>query len=402
MSDSRYTRRMAIGWVTRETSVFVRTASDLPPAAGGVITLPEDGTYFFLSHVDLLGARFACGPNVTVLGASSENSSITSTGLDPAEYLFTSDHTLTLRDLTIKDVSRAVGINLLGAGAQPITLTWTGVNFSGCDLNLRCGDVGNVILNNCAVLGSGTMQIFGDAQTIAIDSSLFMGDGTAYPILDIEATAVISRRFRAIYSAFVAFGNTVAINVDVAASVPTDSYILDTCNFSGGGTYLTGLGLAPTDNGPNWTNCRGILNTAYIAGYHTFNNATPTPIASSGVAYKVLGVTTPSSINQKFAHTDNRATYIGALSRSFKIDAVASLTAGNNNQIGLYVAKNGMVLPDSEIYVTIDGNGRAEGIAIQVLTSLVTDDYVEIFVENASTTAAVTVTYLNVTLQAVD
>ena len=46
----------------------------------------------------------------------------------------------------------------------------------------------------------------------------------------------------------------------------------------------------------------------------------------------------------------------------------------------------------AEVYGTTSGTGRAENIVVQTLVKLSTNDYIEIFVENATATNNVTVT----------
>jgi len=376
--------------------VFVNDKSDLPTAVGGVITLGANITYYITAHVDLTGDRLVGSANTTILGASSENCSITSTGLSASSYLFESDYTTPIRHITIKDVTLAVAINKNNTATPPVALDWTGLNFSGCSTNLYCGDVDNFIYSKGAVLGSGKFTFAGEVGTIGIDNSLFTGDGTAYNIIELLSTASVTRRFRAIYSSFVAFGSTTAISVDNSAVIPTDSYILDTCNFSGGGTYIAGIGSTTSDNEPRFVNCKGILNSASIGNYYMSENTTVTTISGVGVATKILGTTTANTINQKFTHTNNRLAYIGELQKDFSVTSIASFTgSGNNKKFGLYVAYNGTIIPSSEMYATTDGNNRAESIAIQTILPMRTNDYIEIWIENATDGTDVTVQYLN-------
>jgi hypothetical protein len=382
--------------------VFVAAKTDLPDAVGGVITLGEDITYYFTAHVDLEGDRLVGSANTTILGASSENCSITSTGLNIVQPLFTTDYTTPIRHITFKDVGVGIEVNPSGLGAQPIALDWTGVNFSGCGISLICGEIDNFIFSKGAILSSGAFTFTDSVGTIGIDNSLFVGTGDDYPLIDLQSTCVVTRRFRVIYSSFIAFGSTKAINVDVSATVPVDSYILDTCNFSGGGTYLQGIGQFFRDNEPRWINNKGVLNTSAIGNYYMSNNATVTTITTSGVPVKVLGTTTANAINQKLSHSNNRLTYKGELIKNFQISAVASFTSGNNRLIGLYVAKNGTIINDSEMYATTSGSGRAESITIQTITELTNGDYIEIFIENDSNTDDITVEFLNVICKAIN
>lgn len=378
-----------------ENYEFITSVNGFPEANSGVITLKKDKVYFLTGDIDLKGRRLVLEENVCLLAASSENASLTSTGLDSNEYLITTDWTFPCRHITFKNVDKAIGINLNNTSTDTnLALDWTGVNFTGCTINVRCGDADNFIYDKGAVLGSGSFEFFGQIGTIGIANSLFVGSGSSYPIFDIESTANITRRFRIIYSSLVAFGATNAINVDASASVLNQAYILDTCNFSGGGTYLTGV--TASDNKALFVNNIGITNSADISQYYMNNNATATVISNVGVEVKVAGTTTSSDVTSKFTNITNRATYVGALDRYFKVTATMSLSSGNNNQIGAYVAKNGTILSDSGMFATTNSGGRVESVFIQTLVELTENDYIEIFVENNSSTSNITVTDLNV------
>ena len=377
---------------------YVCSKSDLPSSDGGVITLDANIVYFLCGDIDLTGDRLVLGENTCIIGGSSENASLTSTGLSASEYLIYTDWTFPCRHITFKDVTNAIGVNLLGNSTDTnLALDWTGTNFTGCSVNVRCGDIDNFIFDKGAVLGGGEIQFFGDVGTIALNNSIFVGDGTSEALLRVESTANITRRFRSIYSSYVAFGSTTAIDFNTSATVSNENYILDTCNFSGGSTYLTGVD--STDNKALFVNNIGIVNSADISQYYMNGNATATVIASSGVAVKAAGTTISSGITSKFTNTSNRATYTGALSKSFKVTATASVTSGNGHQVGIYISKNGTILPESEIYITTNASGRAENATVQSLVQVVATDYVEVWVENSTSATNITVSDLNVIVE---
>jgi hypothetical protein len=372
--------------------VFVNTKDDLPTAVENVITLANDVTYYFTTTVDLTGDRMVGGSNTVILGSSSENSRITSTGLGVGVALFTTEWTTPIRHVTFQDVDTAIAID--GSVNPPLALDWTGVNFLNVDNIGLIDTCDNFIYSKGAFLNSQNLQFSGTIGTIGMDNSIFVGSGASGNILDILSTCTITRRFRIIYSSMVVFGSSVGINVDASATIPTEGYILDTINFSAGGTYLTGVSY--TDNKTRFVNSKGIENTAEIGNYYMTANATTTTISAVDTPVKILGNTTANTINQKFTHTDNKLTYVGALIRDFQVTATASLTSGNNNVIGLYVAKNGVVIASSEMYSTTSSGGRAESITCQTILELNEGDYVEMYVENTTAATNITVEYLNV------
>lgn len=372
--------------------VFVSSVSDLPTASGGVITLADNITYFFTTEVDLLGSRFVCGVNTTILGASSENCSIKSTGLT-GTALITSVYSLPIRNITIE---ADVALNLDGDGTTT-ALDWFGVNFTDCATVGTIKDYSNFIMADSAFLNSGGLTFDGTIGTVGFSQCLFDVNGTNTAFI-LPSTLTISRRFRIIYSSFVVGTGQTALNVNTSATIPTEGYILDTVNFAGGGTYNTGVQY--DDNKALFVNCKGINNSDSIANYYMSDNATVTNVITVATPLKIAGTTTANSINQKFTHTNNRATYTGAINRNFKVTATVSVTSASaNDQIGFYIAKNGTVITESEMYVTTNASARAESVTIQTITSLITNDYVETWVENDTDASDVTVTFLNVIIE---
>lgn len=376
--------------------VFVSDLTDLPSAVAGVITLEADKTYYFVNTLDLNGNRLVGGSNTVLLGASSENSILTSTGLGVGVALFTSIYTTPIRHISFKDVDTAINFDGT-SNPNEIALDLTGVNFVNVPNVGSVTKASNFIFDKGAFLNSKGLSFDGEIGTIGFGNCLFSGDGLAGDILKIESTCTITRRFRIIYSSIIAFGSTVGVNIDVSATIPNESYILDTINFSGGGTYLAGVTV--TDNKTLFEKCKGISNTVEVSQYYMNGNATATTIASAGVAVKASGTTTSASVTQKFTNTDNRATYVGSFTRFFKVTAVMSFTSGSNDVIGCYITKNGVIIPESEIYQQTDANGSFQSNSIQALVELNTNDYIEIFVENSSSATNITVTDLNVIIQ---
>tara|TARA_R110000824_G_C15143724_1_gene670256 strand:- start:95 stop:1309 length:1215 start_codon:yes stop_codon:yes gene_type:complete len=393
---SRYSAKFGLDALSllpfNDSFQFVNAVEDFGPSINGVRTLVSGKTYFVIGDIDLNGDRLETGGVVTLLGTSSETASITSTGLGAGVPLLTSRYTLPVRFLTFKDVHTGIYIDDNSGANAPLAIDWFGVNFLNVTVVGEIGDVDNFIYDTGAFLGSQGLTFTGTAGTVGISNSLFRGDGSADNLIEVTATAVITRRFRIIYSSIVAFGSTVGISFSASTTVPVESYILDTVNFSGGSTYTSGV--AFSDNKAKWTSCVGVRNSASLSNYYMQDNAVASTIASIGVAVKAAGVTSSNTVTQKFVNTSNRATYVGAISRDMKATAVISATSGNGHQVGIYIAKNGTVITSSEMYITTNASGRAESGVAQVIVEMVTDDYLEVFIENATSITDITVSDL--------
>lgn len=370
----------------------IKSRFDFPSAVSGVITLEDNATYFLEKNIDLEGDRLVAGQNTTILGASSENCILSSTGLT-GSALLSSAWTLPLRHFSI---TANIAINLDATGNANQALDWYGVNFLNCPTVGTIKNYNNFIYFSGALLNSANWTFDGTIDTVAFNQSLFLGLAGQASII-APSTLTIGRRFRAIYSSFVCPATSTGVSFSNTATVPTQGYILDTVNFSGDGTYVTGPDYL--DNKTLFVNSVGIENSREVSQYYMNGNATVTTIATAGVAVKAAGATTSSGLTTKFTNTANRATYTGAITRTFRVIATCSLSTGNNQLIGSYIAKNGVIIPESEIYITSTGSGDILNGTVQALVSLSTDDYIEFWVENDTAATNITVTDLNVIIE---
>jgi len=374
--------------------VYVASSDDLPDSVGGVRTLSPYTTYFFLGDIDLMGDRLVGGFNTCLLGPSSENAFITSTGLSAGVPLFYSEWTTPIRHITFRDVD--LGFEFNGNINAPVALDWTGVNFN---------DVKNVgIINSCenfiftkgSFLGSQNLLIMGTSGTIAFADSLLRGDGSTASIFNIDSSANILRRFRIIYSSIIAFGSTKGIFFSPTASIPTESYILDTINFSGGSTYLDGVDVG--SNKTLFTNCVGINNTSVNGQMYMSDNATASIIATASTWIKVGGITLPSDDNEKYIHGVNRLTNDAIIKRKYLVQCNLSFNSGNNNicEFGFYDSDLGDIRQPSKTKATANASGRAENVSFSCVVNHSQGDYIEVWCKNNSAATNITVSDMNV------
>ena len=371
--------------------VFVDSANDLPHPVSGVHTLKDRVTYWVTNDLDLKGARLVGGQSTVILGSSSENSSIKSTGLTGVA-LITSEWTLPIRHIAL-EAEQIFDLDATANANQ--ALDWYGVNFRNTSNIGTIQGYTNFIGTGMALLSASGMVFDGTTGTIGFEKCLFSGNASS-TILTIPSTATIERRIRISYSAVIVPATGVGFDVSTSASIPIEGSIFDTCNFSGTGTYTAGI--TYDDNKARWTENRGIKNSAAFAGYYMRANTTATVIASIGTPVKVAGTTTAYGTIERFTHSDNRVTYVGAIPRTFLVLTTNSASSGNGDQVGFYVAKNGVTIDESETYITTNASGRLENGVCFAIVELSTNDYIEIFVENNDATNNVTDEYMNTVL----
>lgn len=372
--------------------VYVSEKSDFPTAVGGVITLLADKTYILTADVDLTGDRIVCDGVVNLFGLSSEVSFLTSTGLGVGVPLITSLYTLVLHNISFKDVDTCFYID---GTTTLVALDWKAVNFINIPNVGVISTCDNFIFDTGAFLGSKGLRFTGTIGTVAINNSLLRGTGASGSIIELDASCIITRRFRIIYTSIVAFGATTGINVNVSATIPTEAYILDTINFSGGSTYLVGLN--QTSNDALFINCVGISNTTANGQAYMQGNAVATTISLTSTFYKVAGTTTASADNSKFNHSDNRLTCDATINRKYLIQANLDFTAGNGNicEFGFYDSQLSTIRTPSRTKSTANAAGRAESVTFFCVVSMNSGDFIEIHCANNSSTSNITVENLN-------
>ena len=368
---------------------IINVKEDFPEAVGNVITLEDNITYILTNHIDLEGCSILTGLTNALLGYSSENCSLTSTGLVGA--LITSTNTTVIRHITLKDVDTCLDFDGIG---NTMALDWTGVNFENTTIG-TIKNFDNFIFNKGSFINSKGLIFDGTCDTISFTDSLLSGDGLAGDIITIPSTIVVSRRFRITYSAIVVFGLTVGLNISSSATIPNESYILDTVNFSGGGTYLAGLDY--TSNKTLFVNCKPITNTSVTGQVYMRNNATITPIAVQGTFYKVQGTTLNSVDNSKVITSDNYIEIDATIERKYRIDCTLSFNSNNNNvcSFGFYDSFLGAIRQPSIQSATANGAGRAENVNFFCFANRQELDYFEVWCTNNTGTNNITVTDMN-------
>jgi hypothetical protein len=364
----------------------------LPSAVGGIVTLQAGKTYLISEPIDLQGDRIVAGGVCNLFGTSSETASITSTGLGVGVPLITSDFTIVLESITIKNVDTAIAID---GNSNLVALDWENVNFENVPNVGVINTCDNFIFDTGAFLGSQGLRFTGTVGTIGINNSLFRGLGSAGNIIELDASCTITRRFRIIYSSVVAFGSTVGIDVNTSATIPIEAYILDTVNFSGGSSYLSGVD--NTNNKALFVNCVGITNTAVNGQLFMQNNATATTITNTSDFFKIEGTTTASPDNAKFTHSDNRLTCDAVIQRKYLIQCTLSFAAGATNvcEFGFYDSQLAAVRTPSRTKATANAGGRAENVNFVCVVSMKQGDFLEVWAKNTSATTNITVDQLN-------
>lgn len=379
--------------------IFVGTKNDLPPAVNGVITLKDNYTYFFTTTVDLLGDRLVAGDNTTILGGSSENCRIKSTGIATDVALLSSVYSLPIRNITLE---APWAINLVASNPSVHALDWFGVNFTNCAKVGIISSYNNFIMLDSAFLSSQDLTFDGTTGTVGFNQCLFSGNfglGGTKSILNFPSTFVCTRRIRTTVCSFVVPSGYTGITVQDGATFSSpESFILQTCNFSGPGTKI-GVSTHTDINGNDsfYQGNRGIQNTFVVGQLYMKDNVGLTTFAASNTWTKIVGITTTAGVtNSKFTATDNRLTCTADIDRKYSLQATISFEAGANPiavKFGFYDSNVGIRTASTFNHLATNDINHVSLIDIAELNS---GDYIELYATNTDNDEALRVVDMNV------
>lgn len=124
------------------------------------------------------------------------------------------------------------------------------------------------------------------------------------------------------------------------------------------------------------------------------DNATATVISSTATPVLVAGTFVIGELDNYTGTTAGRIQYTNAAAITQTIHAsmsIAPSTSGDNNQdLSLYIAKNGAVIATTEISAVVS-YGAATNLCIITNVDIAQNDYFEMFVQNNSTTGNILV-----------
>jgi hypothetical protein len=116
-----------------------------------------------------------------------------------------------------------------------------------------------------------------------------------------------------------------------------------------------------------------------------------TPVATTFAALntpkKLSGTTTSASLYRVTAAA-NRLTYTGTKQKNFQVICSLTGTQTSSNIIySVYIAVNGVVLPESQQTMKFRNNADKVSLTVSCITPLNPNDYIEVWIENETTAA---------------
>ncbi len=373
--------------VARDNYVLVKSTADLPAPVAGVITLVAgieyeiNGTISLSSSINLNGC--------TLKGDDSANDKLVYTG---SGALFTGNKTGNIRYLTLTAASGSVfNIDALGT-AQ------------------------NMIVQNCFFLGSSSVgTIAGVGGTVFFSTVAYFVNTNGITLQNDNNVVMNNTLWDAsnsnTYEKFTGTFNVIQIlggdrlttsansakALDISGITSITAGSVKVVMFVGTGTYVVGT----------FTNAWEVeatgLNTQKdeVAGGNMYLTVpVATTFSASNTPTKVLGTTVSTNLFRVTNPSNNRLTYSGSKTRSFNVSCSMSITQPSSNRyFSFYIAKNGVIIPESRQDVKVVNSTDQVSLTLGCRALMAPGDYVEVWVENQSSTTSMTVQTLNLTLQ---
>jgi hypothetical protein len=377
---------VSLGATSFGNTVMVRSVSDFPAAASGVITL-DAGKNYILNGTINIGANY-----INLNGASLQgNSPLTDVLISTASggILRSVDKAVHIQQVTIAPGSAASqAFDFSDATGTHTCAILTGTSIR--DLitpSLGIGQVSgfrNVIFLNSLWETRSGLKLTGNVGSLTFAYNIIhnITSGSSIELL----SALVVSDVNISNNQFVYTGQ-VGVKLNAGASVDFGRFIGN--NFRGVLTITSGF----DSYTPGWEMSQntGLPNSRSYAFAYMDGNTIATTFTAVGVYTKVLGATTLVT-GQKFSASNNRFTYLGKRSITTRVFAVIGSKAPfNGADYSIAIAKNGSVLPAPSASLGSLTNNQGFQIVLETEVSLVTNDYLEVFIKTntASTTLVV-------------
>ena len=129
------------------------------------------------------------------------------------------------------------------------------------------------------------------------------------------------------------------------------------------------------------------IGEVQYAGCGVTGNTTETVITVAGTFVKMAGVTAEESSSSNFTLSDNRLTYIGAEDVIADVTSVLAITSPSSSQITVFCIAKGGVPVGTQIHRKIGTGSDVGALSIATRVTLSTNDYVEVWAANDTSTA---------------
>jgi hypothetical protein len=371
-------------------TVLVQTASDFPAPVAGVITLADNTSYRIAGNVSIGTDRIAFGASSQLYGTNRFTDILTYAGTGT---MLTATTSHAIMELGL-DAPNGTVLAHVGTGVEYLVYTNSYV--------LSCQKVGSInnwgitSFRSFSVLSSldgtdGRLHFLGNHSSFNMSNSLWTGF-VAGSMFDLD-TATFSRIQIETGNRFITVPGVVALNGAASnGNLPGSGRGIVSSNiFNGTGTAISGITVYDT----KWEflGNAGLPDTHADAAFSVTGNATETVISTINTPVQVdFDGNASAYLTHRFSiDADGVITYDGLDVVSVAVIFVVynDVAAGTNKVLNYYIAKNGVVEPNSISTKSYDAGDPGQQ-TVQALADLNTGDTLSLWVENTTDTTNVT------------
>lgn len=264
----------------------------------------------------------------------------------------------------------------------------------GCDFvdsvtGILSSGAGVLTIDTCNIVDNTTGVSLTASQSVLIGASYFASTVPLATLLSCTAASPMVS-FEAASNQFVV--DTGQIGASASASAfNTYTYRLNANDFSGAGTFLSGLTAANSQ--ANFVDNVGtnFANTSPRAFASIFNGAAATALTTGGVYYKIVAALVTGD-SQLFTVSGNSITNTsGRTLVCYVVGQVDGLTSAASGDYNLAVVKNGtspLTPPSASIVGVSFGRGSSSSlptVIVETQVTLANGDKVELFIRKTTT-----------------
>lgn len=379
----------ATGAAASTKTVLVNQLSDFPIAVAGVITLEAATEYRLTNDVDIGTNRIVMKDLTSISGAGSNITKLTYTGT--GNMLTWTDARVSLRNL------RMICANGTMFSATNPASTDSSFVMDECVVE-QVKTIGTIArtVNGIRITNTSFLDIVTDGLTVQGANGYLLMEGvfmvqTAGIALDLDTSTwdgiVITN------SALVTKAAGLTMLSGLANGGNLNSGKLGTlANVRVGGFGATMSGITIDDANWQFYLNDGLPDTRVDGLLSMQGNTTNTTIAAINTPVLVAGTWVVEDVSQMAGTTAGRLTLKTVKDTKLPIDVLLTLepASGGSQDLCVYIAVNGTVKSNSKIVVSA-ASGTPANISTMWQEELSPDDYVEVFVANASGTTDILV-----------
>lgn len=242
------------------------------------------------------------------------------------------------------------------------------------DSNFVDFKAGLKLINGVEEVTIGNCRVSNLESGVAANDSCFNVNSGTYNIFELKGT---------LYSPLT--GDSL-IYIDSSVTANVGNIVGCTFSSANGGTFLGAGSVDQTDIHWNFQDNGEATDSQTLGEFSMNSNATETVIVAQNTPVKIAGTTVSGNV-ERFTHTNGRLTYVGLNTFVGKIFAFGSalVTAENEgDDYTVYIFRNGLLQSPTQMTQTFGSALNAPSISMTptCLITLVTGDFIEVFVEN--------------------